>query len=353
MKKFLTLLVISALSMLIGLSMIGCGPTDPGNDVPPHEHSYTVATKYFDAQEHFVKTLKCDQCSKTKSYSNITITTETELMNLAKDINANKNLGNTKISIVNDITLTQTWTPININSALYTYKFNSGSETNKVNIIDLFTESETPFAGFFGIVTKELTVSNICIKNSLIQGTNAGAFIGKIAIPTNKGNQVITFNGCDVDNVTVNGELTAGGYYGYSDAFAAGNSLNINKCNIKANVNSGEYAGAICGQLGSMDNYQTLQVSLGSEVSFTSCNVTSQIANGAGEVVGFVGQGYMSIPAEPSASAHANITAIANQMVIKRVYGKTGWTNANDIGYLNYDAGYTLTYAHAQEAGAN
>ena len=102
-----------------------------------------------------------------------------------------------------------------------------------------------------------------------------------------------------------------------------------------------------------MDNYQTLQVSLGSEVSFTSCNVTSQIANGAGEVVGFVGQGYMSIPAEPSASAHANITAIANQMVIKRVYGKTGWTNANDIGYLNYDAGYTLTYAHAQEAGAN
>jgi hypothetical protein len=340
--------------MLIGLSMIGCGPSDPDANVPPHDHDYSVVVDHFDALDHFAKKVKCSQCSKTKTYSNITITNEAELFALAADINAGKNIGSLKISIVNDITLTQNWTPININSARYTYEFNSGSQTNKVNIIGLTTDADTTgFAGFFGIVTKTLTVSNICIKGGNISGTNAGAFIGKIGIPSATANQVITFNGCDVDGAVINGSLTAGGYYGISDADSTGNSLNINKCNIKANVNSGEYAGAICGQLGSMTDYRTLQVTIGSDVTFTSCNVNSRMANGAGEVVGFVGLGYMSISGEASASAHKNITATVNQMVIKRVYGKTGWTDANHIGYLNYDSAYTLTYADAQDEGAN
>ncbi len=357
MKKFLTLLAVSLMSILMVFTFTACGGDEADNGgnnpapTPPpvHTHEYTEVTAWFDADHHFAKTLRCS-CDDTKTRPNIQISTPEELEVLSADINDGKEIGSTKIEIMNDITLTNAWTPINIddNGFGMTYNFLSGTGS-KVTIsgINVPMNPAKENAGLFGKVSSNLLISNIALTNLNVTGNYAGGFIGKIDL--NYVNNKVEIRNCSV-NGQVNGASDAGAIYGYGNATEDGCKVFIDGVAVQANVIATKYAGGVAG---SMTNAGRGFEATITNVDFTSTVVSSAQAKSAGQIVGYVGFGGGTIDDETTQDAPKDVVATANGATINRVYGLTGWTSASNMSVFKFGAAYTLTFADAAEESAN
>ena len=355
MKKFLTLLAVSLMSILMVFTLTACGgDTDNGGDTPTptppaHTHEFTEATAWFDADHHFAKTLKCS-CGETTTRSNIQISTAEELENLSADINAGKKIGNYKIEIMNDITLTNAWEPINIdhNGFGRTYYFQSGTGS-KVTIsgINVPATSLKANAGLFGLVSSDLNVTNIALTNVNVNGNYAGALIGKINLGYE--NNKVEIKNCSVSG-QINGLADAGAVYGYGNSTENGCKVVIDAIDVNATVSATKFAGGVAGSMTNAGKGFSASIA---NVDFTSTIVTSLQAKSAGQVVGYVGFGDSTIDDETTQDAPKGVVATANAVVINRVYGLTGWTSASNMSEVRFGAAYILTYADAEKDDAN
>lgn len=358
MKKFLTLLAVSLMSVLMVFTFTACGGAGNGDNggggdeptpPPAHTHEYTEETAWFDASHHFAKTLKCS-CGETKTRSNIQISTAEELVNLSADINAGKEIGSAKIEIMNDINLTGDWTPIDIDDSGFgvIYNFLSGTGS-KVTIsgIRVPLNPAKANAGLFGKVSSSLSISNIALTNLNVVGNYAGGFIGKIDLG-------YANNKVEIKNCSVTGQITgaadAGSVYGYGNSTEDGCSVFIDGVAVQTNVIATKYAGGVAGSMTNAGKGFTATIT---NVDFTSTVVTSAQAKSAGQVVGYVGFGGGTIDDETTQDAPKGVVATANTVVINRVYGLTGWTSSSNMSVFKFGAAYTLTFADAEKDSSN
>lgn len=295
-----------------------------------------VATDYFDADHHYAKTVACDRdgCEYTDTYQTIHIATADDLMNLAADLTASKDLGCYNIEFVNDIDLTgKTWTPIDLsgtrNNYLYT-KHPIVIDGGNHIILNLSTGTLSGGdAGFFGRMWEaiDVEIKNLTLKNANIYATavseptqNAvGGFIGMIDSINS-----LKMTNCKLENSTVEGGNWAGGLYGYLAGYDNGVHHDLHKCVVEIDgcsvigstiKSKGSVGSAIGHAAGSEYNQIALKNSVFKNNTIT-CTSTS--TNKAGKILGTNHEAKLTI----TNCTVENVTATSGSTVIDRIYGR-------------------------------
>lgn len=215
-------------------------------------------------------TLNKDKGYTDEGNGNYTVTTADGLKAVA-DIANNNNLG-INITLTADITLTEEWTPIGIDSDnQYTGTFDGGNHT----ISGLTVTGSDEYAGLFGYIGKDGgTVKNVVLENVQITSDYQYGYVGGVA-GYSRGN----IENCSVSG-SVSSRCTAGGVVGQQ----FGGSITL--CGSSATVKG---TGEVGGVAGKTDNSATLTA------CYATGNVTferaSTINTFAGGVVGSNGTG--------------------------------------------------------------
>lgn len=215
-------------------------------------------------------TLNKDKGYTDEGNGNYTVTTADGLKAVA-DIANNNNLG-INIILTADITLTEEWTPIGIDSDnQYTGTFDGGNHT----ISGLTVTGSDEYAGLFGYIGKDGgTVKNVVLENVQITSDYQYGYVGGVA-GYSRGN----IENCSVSG-SVSSRCTAGGVVGQQ----FGGSITL--CGSSATVKG---TGEVGGVAGKTDNSATLTA------CYATGNVTferaSTINTFAGGVVGSNGTG--------------------------------------------------------------
>lgn len=362
MKKIFTLLTISVLSLLMAFA-VGCGGEEnkgnwggeQGGEQGGHTHSFTVACAWFDEDHTFVKQYECDVegCDvKGVEKTAVEISTEEQLRSIAGPITRGE-LSTSKFLIMNNITLTSAFTPITIpNRAGETFEFASGT-TQPVTISNLTVNAQQ--AGFFGKVSGSLKVKDIHFDNATITGSQyGGVVVGEFNFSAK---QQVSIANCDVTNSTVNGKLYAGGVYGTASSTSASSSftqIDIQDTAVSnTTISSSEgYAGGFAGAFGNPNGtLQTINISINIYTgAVTGCTITSEVTNGAGLCMGYIG--YANGILDDSTFNYAGeVSGYKNNTVngvsmtgVNRIYGKSGWNSTTDKSSVNCITGASVVY---------
>ncbi len=176
------------------------------------------------------------------------ITTETELQQLATEVNNGKNCLGLTIQLGNDIDLSkiENFTPIgetNNSSKSFKGSFNGNGYT----ISNMTINRDEYYTGLFGYVNTGASIENVRIKDCNITGnkTHVGGLVGY-----NNGGKIskVVVSG-KIDNkfIATNSGAYVGGLIGYS-----GNEGTIDNCYSQVNITTeGRYIGGLVGYLNS------------------------------------------------------------------------------------------------------
>ena len=187
-----------------------------------------------EAGEFYDITLKKDDPGYTEvSEGNYTVDNEKGLKNLAKLVNNGKT--DINITLTEDISLTEDWTPIGIDrNHQYTGTFDGGNKT----ITGLTVTESNEYAGLFGRIGSGGTVKNVKLENVWIESDFWNTCIGGVA-----GYSYGTLECCVVSGSVIckASSSNAGGVVGYQ----LGGS--ITGCSSSAIVEGASIAGGIAG----------------------------------------------------------------------------------------------------------
>ncbi|MBQ3596574.1 MAG: hypothetical protein II988_02020 [Clostridia bacterium] len=347
MKRLYTLLVSLLLCMLCAFTLTACGGGDDDSGKGgAHEHDYQ-ATEYFDKDNTFAKVLECKNagCSqKTITYDSIEITNADQLVALNQYFAGSYkfNGASLKVTIKNDIDMTgKSWTPIKI-SANNRFAYTFEGAASGVTITNLNVTGD--YAGFFGEVSKELTVKNITVKNSVFTSEEfEDCYAGGLIAFVNGAK--VTVNNCSVVDCQINGYSAAGAIYGKAYKETADSQpiiIEISNVTVDGNtITSDGFAGGFYG-IGADAPVNALVVNMGKFV-LTDNTITSNALDqlSAGVFVGKIG--YSRLFFETAGNATVSQIASSNQATSNgteisansRLYGRTGW----HAGYLKSEVG--------------
>ncbi len=173
------------------------------------------------------------------------ISTETELRQLALEVNEGNTFTGTYFQIINNITLTQVWTPIGTN-----YSFQGFFNGNNYTISELSINGSGSMNGLFGNFSNG-RIENVTISGNITNNNSSGACAG-ICYICNNGEIINCTNNCmitgvasisgichlctngSITNCTNNGHLTSTGA-----GYTSGICMQINNSTITNCINNG------------------------------------------------------------------------------------------------------------------
>lgn len=252
---------------------------------------------------------------------------EEDLRNIANNLSKN-------YIIMQDIELTQEWTPL----GTYSIPFKGQLEGNNHKITGLFIESEEDYQGLFGY-TKGAKISNLDVECNISGNNKIGAIAGQTYRPTK------------IENVKVSGTVIGNTHVGGLVGSAMG--TNITKAVSSVNVSGASCVGGLIGEHSSI--YRNEQGTITNSYSIGE-------VSGCREVGGLVGRSSAVLTNVYSISkvtgTEKNIGGLVGYLettssgigLIENVYAKGNVTGIDNVGGLvgiNVGSGVTITNAYS------
>ncbi|MBO8436216.1 MAG: hypothetical protein IAA97_04485 [Spirochaetes bacterium] len=311
----------------------------PDDDSEPCRHLDLEATDWFDAEHHYPKTGVCVECGETVTRNAIGISDADDLMQLASDINAIKDIGCTDVEILNDIDMTdKKWIPIIIANG---FSENLTINGNDYTIRNLKTTSTDPDSrvGFFGELANtsmNLVVKNLTLNAEFTGGSGDLVMVGGFAGYIISANSV-DFVNCHLESSMIVSDEYAGGIYAWAGA-SVETTINIDGCSVNyCSISSGGSVGGIVGHASANPN-TTLNIRNSSvENSSITCTETGS-TDKAGNIIGTVNCAKTSL----NNVSYKENTVVSDGVTTTRCVGRLAFANG---GSLSIDGRNNITVA--------